>query len=83
MLQENLKFKWVVLYGIEVSIPYVIDEVTVSKYYFVYLTNHEGEMVRVRRKDFLTELGKSIHITRFVFNGNYNKNTGKRLYPYK
>ena len=41
MLQKNLKGKWVVVYGIEVSTPYGIDEDTVAAYEFVSPTNHE------------------------------------------
>ena len=32
MLQKKLKGKWVVLYGIEVSTPYVIDGFTIVTY---------------------------------------------------
>ena len=34
MLQKNLKGKWVVIYGIEVSTPYGIDEGMLSTYRF-------------------------------------------------
>ena len=30
MLQKNLKYKWIVLYGIELSTKYGIDEGTVA-----------------------------------------------------
>ena len=58
MLQKNLKGEWVVLYGIEVYTPYVIDEGTVAAYVFVSTTNHEGQTIRARGEEFLTELGK-------------------------
>ena len=67
MLQINLKGKWVVLYGIEVSTPYEIYEGTLSTYVFVSHINHEGQKIRVIRKGFLTEWGKSIQSPMFVF----------------
>ena len=79
MIQKNLKGKKVVLYGIEVSTPYVIDEGTVATYVFVSPTNHEGQTIRERRREFLTERGKSIHSPRFVFNGNYNRKIRKSI----
>ena len=55
MLQKNLKFKWVVLHGVEVSTPYGIDEGTVSTYGFVYPANHDVKTGSTRRKWFLIE----------------------------
>ena len=39
---ENLKVKWAVLYGIEVSTPYEIYEGTLATYVFVYPSNNKG-----------------------------------------
>ena len=83
MPQKNLKVKWVVLYGVEVYTPYVIDGGAVATYGFVSPTNHEVQTVRERSKDFFTEQGKSILIQRFLFNVNYNMKIGKRLYLYR
>ena len=69
MLHKNLKWKWVVLYGIGLPTPYGIDEDTVATYSFL---SHQprGKGIWVRRKDFFTEQVKSIQNPRFVFNGN-------------
>ena len=40
MLQENLNRKWVVMYGIEISKPYGINEGTVETYVFVSTTKN-------------------------------------------
>ena len=40
MLQKSLEGKWVVVYRIEVSTPYGIDEDTVAIYGFISHTNH-------------------------------------------
>ena len=79
---EKLKGKWVVLYGIEVYTPYVIDEVMVETYVFPPPTNQELQTIRARRKEVFTEPGKSIHSPRFFFNENYNRKIGKRLDSY-
>ena len=52
ILQKNLNRQWVVLYGIDLSTPYVIYKVTVAIYGFIYPTNNEGQTVRARRKEF-------------------------------
>ena len=83
IMQKNLKGKWVVLYGIEVSTPYGVDQGTVATYGFFSCTNHEGQTIRERRKEFCTERGKSVHSPRFVFNGKYNRKIRKMLYSYQ
>ena len=50
MIQKNLKGECFVLYGIEVSTPYGIDEGMVETYGFVSTTNHEGQKIRASRK---------------------------------
>ena len=68
------------MYGKEVYKSYGIDEGTVATYGFVSATNYWGQIIRATRRDFLTELGKSIQSPRFVLNGNYNRKIGKTLY---
>ena len=80
---ENIKGKWVVLYGIELSTPYGINEGMVSTYGFFSPTNHEGKTIWLMRNGFLTEQGKSFQSPRFVFNVNYNGKIGQMLYQYK
>ena len=53
ILQEKIKRKWVILYGIEVSTPYGIYEGTIATYGFVSTTNHYGKMIRSKRKEIL------------------------------
>ena len=77
MLQKKLKGYWVVMYGIDLYIPYVINEGMVATYGFVYPTNHKGQNIRARSNSCLSEQGDSIHSPRFFFNGNYNSNVGK------
>ena len=68
MLYKKLKSKWVVMYEIEVSTPYGIDECTVaiygtvSTYGFVSTTNHWVQTIRATRKDFFTELGNQFRV---------------------
>ena len=50
MIQKNLKGECFVLYGIEVSTPYGIDEGMLETYGFVSTTNHEGQKIRASRK---------------------------------
>ena len=50
----NLKYKWFILYRIEVSTAYEIDEGMVETYGFFYLTNYEVQMISPRNKEFLT-----------------------------
>ena len=83
MVHKKLKGKWVVLYVIELSNLYGIDEGVVATYGFVSTTNHARQTIRKRRKGFFTERGKSIQNPRFFFNGNYNMKIGKSLYSYK
>ena len=83
MLQKNLKGKWIVMYGIGVSIPYGINEGDVATYGFVLPTHREGKTIREKRKWFLTEQGNSIQSPRVVFNGSYNRKIRKRSYLYK
>ena len=49
ILQKILKGAWFVMYGIEVSTPYGIDEGMVATYGFFSPTNHEGQTIRVRK----------------------------------
>ena len=58
MLHKNLKGEWFDLYGLDISEPYGINESTVEIYGFFSPTNYEGQMIRDRMKDFLTEKGK-------------------------
>ena len=82
-MQKNLKEGWVVIYGIEVSTPYVIDKGMLATYGFVFTTNHGVQIIRDARKEFLEERGKSVQSARFVFNVNYNGKIGQMLYQYK
>ena len=41
--RKNLKWKWVVLYGIEVPKPYGFDEATLAEYELVSTTKHQGQ----------------------------------------
>ena len=52
MLQKNLKEGWVFLFGIELSIPYGINQGAVETYGFVSPTRHEGQKIRARRQGF-------------------------------
>ena len=52
MLKKTLKGKWVVLNGIEVSTPYIIDEGTVATYVFFSPINHEEKNIRERKDIF-------------------------------
>ena len=83
MLQINLKGKWVVLDGIEVSTPYEIYEVTLATYGFVSHINHEGQTIRVERKGFLTERVNSIQSQMFVFIGKFSTKICKMPCSYK
>ena len=66
MLQKNINGKCVVMYGIELSTAYDIYEGTVATCEVFSPTNHEGQEIRSRRKEFLTERGNSIHSPGFV-----------------
>ena len=50
MLQKKIKGGWVVMYGIELSTPYGIDEGMLAIYVMVSPANHEGQRIRARRK---------------------------------
>ena len=56
-VENNMKWKWVVLGRIDISKPDEIDEDSVSTDRFVDPTNHEGQKIRMKRKGLLWKRG--------------------------
>ena len=66
MMQKNLTVNWVVLYGIMLSTPYVINEGTIATFVFISPTNYDRQTIKTMWIAFLIEEG--IYVLKQVFN---------------